>query len=273
MALILALLALAAIGGWYGFARSKYSGVSPVAAQSNLAPANLAPPPASPPVPPAGAQGTPVTSQPNSLSPTSGGNSVSLPPAAPAVQSSAKTAPVAKLRESLPPKPTADPTKTSTSSAPSSTPGTATTTAATTTPTRWPCEQIGTACEKAGFVRGKCPPGQWLFGRLHCSHHERHSAAQKCQHPLAASRSPDRRRLPRKESELRLSQGKWQRDERPLRRISLAAPAVTALYPCDKPSIRTSPANPKPRACLPCYALSVPRGPRAPAILRRRHRQ
>ncbi len=158
-ALILALLALAAIGGWYGVARTKYPGASPVAAQSNLAPASVAPAPASPPVPPAGAQGTPATSQPNPLSPTSGDNSVSLPPAAPAVKSSAKTAAVAKLRETPTPKQTADPTKTSTSSAPASTPGTSTTTAATTTPTRWPCEQIGTACEKAGFVRGNALQG------------------------------------------------------------------------------------------------------------------
>jgi predicted Ser/Thr protein kinase len=162
-ALILALLALAAIGGWFGFTRTRNPGASPVVVQSNVAPANVAPAPAAPPVPPAGAQGsTPATSQPNPLSPTSGENNGSLPPAAPAVKSSPKTAAVAKPRETLPPQQTADPAKTSASSAPASTPGTATTTAATTTPTRWPCEQIGTACEKAGFVHGNAQQGNGL---------------------------------------------------------------------------------------------------------------
>jgi serine/threonine protein kinase len=176
-AIVLAVLAVVGIGGWFGFTlRAKYLGVPVTVAPSSAVPSTAAPPvvPASdsdkgsPPV-------APEANQPPSTHPQE--KSGSLPAAAPIVKASGKTGSArtdsARTNSGTAAKPpetpataqTSPPSTPPTAPAPASAPGVAvaaaTPSAAAATIQR-PCEQISNACENAGFVYGRMKQGNGL---------------------------------------------------------------------------------------------------------------
>jgi serine/threonine protein kinase len=173
-AIVLAVLAVVGIGGWFGFTnRAKYLG-APVP----VVPSNAVPSTAVPPVVPASDSdkgSPPVAPQANQPPPTAPPEkSASLPAAAPIVKPPGKTGSAktgsARANSGIAAKPQTAPATAQTSapsalpaapapaSAPGAAPAAATPSAAAATIQR-PCEQISNACENAGFEYGKMKQG------------------------------------------------------------------------------------------------------------------
>jgi serine/threonine protein kinase len=173
-AIVLPVLAVVGIGGWFGYTnRAKYLGAPVPVVPSSAVPSTATPPvvPASdsdkgsPPV-------APEANQPPSAQP--GEPSGSLPAAAPMAKAPRKTGSArgransgtaAQPRETPATAQTSAPSTPSAAPAPASTPRAApvaaTPSAAAATIER-PCEQISNACENAGFVYGRMKQGNGL---------------------------------------------------------------------------------------------------------------